>query len=565
MIRVAIVGSGPSAIYALAGLITSPMPLRITVFERNETAGVGTPYDPKTNSPEMLANIASIEIPEIDRSLLAFLEGCSGDKLRSLGVDPGRLGEREFYPRIALGAYFSDRLAHLVAQAPAQGHAVEILARHEVVDVVAGSTVDIAFIDPTDRLQTRPFDRVVMATGHSIDEGGSEGFPSAYSPDHGDGRSFGILGSSLSAIDLAVAIASDRGAFTEGGYVLADGVEPFSITLLSRGGRLPEADFFCPLPAEPCPDFTEEQVKSAVARAAPGSKLDVVFALFASALASADPDYAAHIRLAELTADSFAEAYFADRDAADPFAWAKANLEEAQRNHADRHTVPWRYTLLRCHEAFGSCVADFSADEIARFNKGMKRVFADNYAAVPHLSIERLLALHEAGVLAIAKLSSDYRMSVRGQSCRIDTAGSIMQFDRMYDARGQAASTDEDLPFPSLRFLLAANRMAEGREPNSVQVEEDYRVSSGINATSNIWCLSIPFLLKDKPFVQGLTSCWDMGRAAAQGIIDSLREQAAAPSLRDLRQQVLETEPIFLEQSVVLIPNAETGESSAAA
>jgi len=552
--RVAIIGSGPSAIYALHGLIDAASPLSVTVFERNDTPGLGTPYDPKTNSPEMLANIASIEIPEIDGSLLSYLQRCDVEQLNTIGVDPARLGEREFYPRIALGAFFADRLAHLTEKAAASGHRVEILAGCNVVDVMSDNMLRIVFRQSDGQLQDRDFDRVVLATGHSI--GDEDGLPTAYSTDHRECRTIGILGSSLSAIDLAVAIANDRGQFVDGVYALSEETQPFSIAMLSRGGRLPEADFFCPLPAEPCSDFTQERVAEAIEQAIPGSKLDTAFMLFAAALTAADPAYAAQIHLGELSADTFADAYFADRDRGDPFEWAASNLAEAERNHRDKVTVPWRYTILRCHEAFGSAVPNFNREEVARFNKGMKRVFADNYAAIPPLSIKRLLALHQAGVLRIEKLSGDYRMSLADGGFRINSAGNVMEFDQIYDARGQTSSTDEDLPFPSLRLLIAANRLAEGKGPISIKVENDYRVKSGINLTANIWCLAIPFLLSEQPFVQGLTSCWDMGRAAAQGIIASLNSPSPHTSLDDLREQVLETDPVYVETTVVLVPAA---------
>ncbi|STI46755.1 conserved protein with FAD/NAD(P)-binding domain [Escherichia coli] len=35
----------------------------------------------------------------------------------------------------------------------------------------------------------------------------------------------------------------------------------------------------------------------------------------------------------------------------DPFDWAEKNLQEVERNKREKHTVPWRYVILRLHEA----------------------------------------------------------------------------------------------------------------------------------------------------------------------------------------------------------------------
>ncbi|MGT9434991.1 hypothetical protein ACVWB4_23525, partial [Escherichia coli] len=31
--------------------------------------------------------------------------------------------------------------------------------------------------------------------------------------------------------------------------------------------------------------------------------------------------------------------------------WAEKNLQEVERNKREKHTVPWRYVILRLHEA----------------------------------------------------------------------------------------------------------------------------------------------------------------------------------------------------------------------
>lgn len=558
MTSIAIVGTGPSAIYALQALLACRSPLTVTLFEAGDIAGVGTPYDPRQNSVEMLANIASIEIPPAGMSLLDYLAQCSADELAQIGVDPDALGEREFYPRIALGAYYRDRLAALVASAGKAGHEVRVLTRHRVVDVVpTGAGIDVRFIAGTARPLSMQADKVILATGHVVPANAAVATLPAMGG-LGEAQAIGILGSSLSAIDIAVSVASRRGRFVDDRYTRNADQPAFSLTMMSRGGRLPEADFYCPLPAQPAEGFTEADIAALVQAACPGTVLDTVFARFATLLAAADPDYAARIGLPALTADSFAAAYFAERDSQPPFAWARQNLAEVERNHRRGHVVAWRYAILRSHEPFALCLDALTPEERERFNAGMKRVFADNYAAVPPLSIQRLLALHDAGVLEVVKLPDGYTIETDEKTgwSHIGGGENLLSFDRIVDARGLAAADEDKFPFPTLRMVLMANRdLDEARDGDAVSVEWDYRLTRGINPLRDVWCLSLPFLLDRKPFIQGLTSAAEMGEAAAAAIIADVDEPEGEDSSRigELIATIASTQPIILADSAVML------------
>jgi uncharacterized NAD(P)/FAD-binding protein YdhS len=556
MLSVAIVGSGPSAIYTLQALRQSAWPYAITVFEAGAIAGFGTPYDPRTNAVSMLANIASIEVPPVDISLLAYLESCDDAALALIGVERNRLGEREFYPRIALGAYYRDRLAVLVANAAAGGHEVKVLTRCRVVDVIAANSgIDLLYQLANGPLVKRPFDKVVLATGHLAPTRRQSAMTTSSSSEASSANEIGVLGSSLSAVDMAVSLACERGTFSARGYQLNADAQPFVMTFLSRGGRLPEVDFYCPLPTTPADGFTAEDVSACARNAAPGHVLDLVFARFAATIAAADPSYAARIDLDTLTIETFANAYFAERDAHDAFAWARQNLEEARHNRQARYVVAWRYTILRCHEAFSACLDTLHEPELARFNAGMKRVFADNYAAVPPLSIERLINLHDAGALNVAQLADDYELTIDEDTGRasVTSSGSVMSFDCMFDARGQAAADEDDFPFPTLRMTLKANNcLDDAHEGGAIRVDDDYRLTEGVNPLRNVWCMSIPFLLGRKPFIQGLTSASQMGEAAAAAIIAD-REPDAPVSFQDLLEAIETTLPMVLADGVVVL------------
>ncbi len=96
----------------------------------------------------------------------------------------------------------------------------------------------------------------------------------------------------------------------------------------------------------------------------------------------ADPDWSQRIALESLNVDSFAQAWFAERKQRDPFDWAEKNLQEVERNKREKHTVPWRYVILRLHEAVQEIVPHLNEHDHKRFSKGLARVFIDNYAAI---------------------------------------------------------------------------------------------------------------------------------------------------------------------------------------
>jgi len=153
-----------------------------------------------------------------------------------------------------------------------------------------------------------------------------------------------------------------------------------------------------------------------------------------------------------LTIETFAPAYFAAREATNPFVWAASNLAEAEQNKRDRYTVQWRYAILRMHEVIARAVPYLDEEDLGRFHKKFKAVFVDDYATVPHQSIQRLLALRRAGKLDILKLGNDYeiRPEVSSVARSCGTSEKSETFDAFINATGQASMSALDLPFPSL-------------------------------------------------------------------------------------------------------------------
>lgn len=544
--RIAVVGGGPTAAYFCHALARGSTPCHVTVFEAGAVAGPGTPYTAALNGGELLANIAGIEIPPLSRSINHWAVDQSDEQLDTWGIADSADDDRAFFPRVVLGAWFADEMAALAANAPAH-LAIELRTGTQVVDLLAarnGHTVDWVERDGTHG--SGCFDRVVIATGYGcVPE--SDGVIQQVEEAEG-AASILVLGSSLSGVDAAVAIASLRGDFSGEGETLVYSTESkWKVTLASRGGVLPEADFWFPMPPEKLDLFHEDRLLAFV-RGRDGD-LDTVFRLFTSQLARRDPDYAERIGLAELTADSFAEAYFAERHDRDPFDHASINLDEAMRSHRDQRTIPWRYAILLMHEAFAAIVPKLSANDLARFERGLKRVFTDNYAAVPHLSIARLLAMAKAGVLDVVSLGDDYTLERNGDGCwRLSCDSKIAKFDAVLDSRGQRPVGLDDLPFPTLRLQVCANAHARNDVwADGLNPAEDLTLECDEAVLGSIHFAALPLLLKRRPFVQGLVDCAAMADQIASAVSAAVRSEPALPvdQLRDLITQIEQTDLVL--------------------
>jgi len=550
--RIAIVGSGPTGLYALREVLGSSRPLDITLFEAQAEAGWGMPYSPELNGPAMLANIASIEIPPVTETLVRWLSRQPDEDLARLNVPREGIDERAFYPRVVLGEYFRAQLLRLVARGRDAGHRVEILSSHRVTGMeLQAADVLLTVERGNGELLRLASGHVVAATGHTHSDAvetrpGWFGSPYPTSALRAVGPvAVGLRGSSLSAIDAAVAIAQAHGVFLRDvagllQYHPKPDTEGLRMTLLSRKGLLPEADFFFPIPYDQNVVCTPEAVDTLVETRG-ADLLDATFDLFREELLLADPDYAERIGLAALDADSFAGAYFAERDGLDPFAWAALNLAEAQANYERQIVVPWRYAILRMHEVIARAFPHFSAEDLDRFHRGWKAVFVDDYATVPHESIERLLALRRADRVGTLGLGSDYRLTPATEAPGADLAwaGGTLHFDAFVEATGQRALDAADLPFPT---LLAQGAVRPGRTARALWSEEDDPVETGgvdldeafrpvndLALHQGLHLLALPFLLHLHPFHQGLTSAEELGQAAAREILAEVLSREGGP------------------------------------
>ncbi len=534
MFQIAIVGSGPTAVYTLRALIDGSSPLDITVFERTGTAGVGMPYRQGTNGGALLANIASVELPPVMESLEAWLRSRSELGVESMGVDIETFDDRTFLPRVVLGTYFRDQFVRVVELGTARGHKIKVLTQHNVTDI---QTVDDRISVATEiagGLKTyESFDRVVIATGHEVADsaGKSDSYFSSPYPtwllQRIEASRVAILGTSLSGIDAAVSVAQQHGEFEGEAPALSYKLRPESqglqLAMMSRNGLLPEADFYCPIPYEPLDIFTADAIESEVQAGAEGL-LDRLFNLFRLQITACDPDYSRTIDLIERTADTYPESYFASRLGSNPIECARSNLAATDADRKSNHTVPWKYAVLRMHEVFEHAVRHFGRLDRDRFHNGMRKVFIDNYAAIPPESVRRLIALHDAGVLSLVALGSDYE--VRSDEIhRVVADGRNYTFDVLIEATGEAAGSIDEMPFPGVKEAFATQLKKRNKRFDPEALPKH----------GGVYLAALPYLLIERPFVQGLVSCHEIGTVIAAEIRNDVEASGNQRNVVDIR------------------------------
>lgn len=511
--RVAIIGTGPTGLYCFKNLISSHSAKEISLYDKGPRLGVGMPYSPETANQSMLANIASVEIPPVTEDYLTWMKRKNDVYLKSYNLNSDEINDRTFTPRLMLGDFFHDQMTTLIRHAREHGLVIHEKPASEVIDVTAIGE-NLLVITENDPKGVK-FDKVILATGHSFGE--DDDLTDHYFPNPWSGligvsipaTAVGILGTSLSAIDAAMAVACQHGDFVADGDDLSfvtDAKGKLVITMMSWSGILPEADFYCPIPYTPLEKMTPDALEKATTGQ---KKFEAAFELFKQEVQHADEDWANRIGLLNLSPEEFKREYFRDREVNDSFRWARENLREALKNHNEKKTIPWRYAILRMHEAFETIVSTFDDDERERFDKTLKNVFVDNYAAVPPESIKRLLALRDAGVLKLLALNDDYRMENKEDHVAIYANGREYQFSIFVDARGQRPMRTEDMPFPSLRNALQS---AGHDDP---QISCDFGLMN-VPGYEGVYVASLPYLMEERPFVQGITASAEIGQLVAR-------------------------------------------------
>jgi uncharacterized NAD(P)/FAD-binding protein YdhS len=515
--RIGLVGSGPAGIYTLRHLLDIAHPLDLVVFEAASEAGKGMPYRIDMNADYMLCNAFSKEIPPATRPLIDWLEKLPKRELTEWELSRHELSARAFYPRVLIGEYLADEFQRLCQLAGQRGHRVSVKLNERVSDIADSDGCVCIMTDKVN--EPYLFDHVVIASGHS--------WPARPRIDAADLLSpwpytaitallpanIGILGSSLSAIDSVVALGMTHGNFTEVngavGWQPHDNAANLKITMVSKMGIMPEGDFYYPYPYAPLSVFTADAVDAEVEKGSDGL-LQRVFDLLYKELAMSDPSYLESLGTQARNIEGFSSAYFKRRQDLGGQLAIKNDFVAVRKSQRERRTIPYRYTLLRAHENFDRALRTLNDQDWSLFSETLLPVFSDSYAAVPHLSLARVIAMFDAGVLHLVASGDEASFSNNENGgVTVEMEGETMDFDVMIDARGQASATVQELPFPSLVKIL---------ESNQESLMAPFKLNTTAPHPPSIYCLSLPQVLQRYPFCQGLSNSAENGKIVAAEI-----------------------------------------------
>lgn len=516
---IGIVGAGPMALYTLKELINSRRSLHITVFESANQAGSGMPYSSDMNADFMYCNAFSHEIPTMTQPLTCWLESQDRAFLQDWNLTPDLISSRAFYPRVLLGKYMESEFADICDLGWQNGHQIKVLTGHQVLDISpdpsGGAECLVQTHSGTQRLS---FNKVIIATGHDwptvprIDEVDLVS-PWPYTNIQAlKAGPIGVLGSSLSAIDTVIALGFEHGEFHEEdncvSWFAKDSSSNLNISMVSHKGIMPEPDFYYPYPYLPLKHVNPEAVCQEVSKGS-DQLLKRVFDLLIAELTDADPEYMIELGAGAETVSGFAKAYFERRERLGGLKALRETLEESQTSKELKQPIAYRYSLLRGHESFELILEHLNQADWKLFMDQLMPVFADCYSAVPHVSVRRILALYDAGVLEILPTGASSQFSGSSDAVTVSTLDGKVTLDAMIDARGQSSASMRHLPFKSLTGLL--------KYPDR-PILQPFEVQTTQLKHSGIYCLAMPQLLERHPFSQGLPNC----KALAVQVVESL-------------------------------------------
>lgn len=257
----AMIGSGASVVFLLKHIQDNCARLssiwqEITIFEKDSVVGMGMPYNPKTTNTYNLSNISSEEIPELKISFANWLKQEKPEVLKTWGVTQEEVSDKKVYSRLALGKYLSDQFKGIVCTIEQKGIEISIRTNTQVIDIKdipRDNNVQLT----TYTGNTFIFNKVLIATGHhwtKKDDLVSAYFKSPWPifkilPKSKTYYNFtiGILGASLSAVDVVTSLAHRHGIFINKDGQLKFNLEKdannFKIVMHDANGWLPHLQY----------------------------------------------------------------------------------------------------------------------------------------------------------------------------------------------------------------------------------------------------------------------------------------------------------------------------------
>lgn len=570
--KIAIIGGGPAALFLLKALTQAGNSLlHITIFEQYSRLGMGMPYSPAGSNAEHITNVSANEIPDIITSFGEWISKIPSKELEQYGLPKKDFHEYKVLPRLLFGEYLSAQFDMVLEDAKKQGISVEVLLNTCVKDI-NDDVKDQQVMVLLENGSSHPFNNVVICTGHrwlKLNEGKVPGWlDSPYPPQKlASFRNvpIAVKGASLTAIDAVRTLSRANGIFVnereEMTYRLSDDCKNFRLVLHSLHGLLPAVRFHLQdSHLSQGYSFTEEEIFSIKEKNDGFVPLDLVYQKCFK-----EPLKKLHSELYEaiqhMTMEQFVDHMMALREKPDGFTLLKAEYKEAERSIERRQSVLWKEMLAVLSYELNYPAKHFCAEDMLRLKKTLMPLISIIIAFVPQSSCDELIALHDAGVLALQPVDEDSDVTPGAEGGCIyrykDESGQPVEkgFPVFINAVGQPAFMLRDFVFPTpvqdrtvteahVKFLdvsAAEKQIARGNEDivqtgpadywlklPGIQINDHYQVLDKYGTYNpRIQLMAVPYIAGLNPDYSGLDFCERAGGLVAEKILEQYKLKEA--------------------------------------
>ena len=563
--RIALIGGGPSALYAFQHFINSKRTdIEITIFEKNNALGKGMPYSSMGANTEHITNISDNELPTLVTPIHEWVYTAPAELLQQFNIEPSTFNEYKVLPRLFFGEYLCAQFQLLIDRAEQINVSINLYLNHEVIDVIDKPDSNEVCIQ-TDKSGILPFDICIICTGHywpKKQEGKVPGYyDSPYPPsklnfnvDH----PIAIRGSSLTAIDVLRTLSRNHGFFEENGngiltYKLNEHNKNFKMVLHSSDGMLPAIRIHVEDSMSDSDLLTPELIAKNRTQNNGFLSLDFVFeTAFKNSLKDKDPEF--YQRIQHMNMETFVNTMLKLRERLDPFILFEYEYKEAEKSIHRHKPVYWKKMLAMLSFTMNYPAKYFSAEDMKRLHDSLSELISIVIAFVPQSSAKELLALHNAGILDIIEVDKDSYIDAeaKGITYHYTDQNEIpvsVSYKIFIDAIGQKHLSMQEFPFKTLikekklsqakvkfknpeageKELIKGNEDVKKDTDGSyfmnvsgITINDHFQIvnSSGVR-NERIYIMAVPYISGYNPDYSGLDFCEHASKLICEEILRS--------------------------------------------
>ena len=443
--KISLIGTGASVVSSK---------LSVVVFEKKQVFGPGLPHSDQFVLPFHITNMCAKDMSVRIADPGDFQDWVKNNRdalqnkfpeLHDAFACPDCTPDQcRHYPRAVMGEYLMARFKQSVRSARELGISVSLKPNSEVTDlrqVADGILLKYRDADTTADSDCS-VDGVLLATGHWFEKPGNKNYFTSPWPASllrqgiPEGENVGVIGSSLSAIEVALTLFSD-GRFERqatGELVFYPPANPRNIVFYSRQGLMPRVRGLSGL--RPNRFFTCDAIRRMIADKPGGLKLSDIYQLLDKELSSAyGTDFSWHDLM---------------NMPDDPAQRLREDIHSALCGDGPDGELIWQTVLLESFPVARDLYLNLALEDRKRFDRNFTTVFFMHAATQPVINAEKLLALIEGGFVSIVKLGDGYELnrepSGNYQLIYKDPEGQkkIAEHRYIVDARGQPRSIETD-------------------------------------------------------------------------------------------------------------------------